>query len=145
MYTPEKYDHPSEIPKRAYTGYLWSCQKSEPIFIDSNQLYDFSQWKNFPFIIEGLLYAKEDNQEHSIIIRYNNKYDIKAYDLKAIGKDAVFKSQAYLPNRFPKELNIQALKFQQVWLPEKDPLCCYMPVLQLKARLFTGFSYTSKP
>lgn len=140
-YKPNKYDHPNEIPARTYEGYIWDCQKTEPKMLDAKQATAFSEWTNFPFLMEGLLYHKSEEQEYAILIRYTNQYHIYEYDLRQLPAEAKLEPYEYLAHRLP---GIKQLKFQQLWLPEVDPLCCNMPVLRLKARLFTGFIPSSK-
>lgn len=133
------YHNLKEIPKMAFEGYVWKSDESSPEVLQ-NQVYDFQSISKNPFIIEALLFSKENNI--SIHIQHTCIYQIAEYDLNALKeKEAVFEKKEYLPH--PHRLkDISKVNFQQVWMEEKDPLCESMPVLKLKAIIFCGFNKT---
>lgn len=131
------YHNLNEIPKIAFEGYVWKSDESSPKVLQ-NQVYDFQSILKNPFIIEALLYSKENNI--SIHIQHTGIYQIAEYDLNALKeKEAVFEKKEYLPHRLKDVSNVN---FQQVWMEEKDLLCEGMPVLKLKAIIFCGFNKT---
>lgn len=132
------YHNLNEIPKIAFEGYVWKSDESSPEVLQ-NQVYDFQSILKNPFIIEALLYSKENNI--SIHIQHTGIYQIAEYDLNALKeKEAVFEKKEYLPHRLK---DVSKVNFQQVWMEEEDPLCEGMPVLKMKAVIFCGFNKTN--
>ncbi len=145
MYKPKEHDNIKDIPSGNYEGYLWNCQEKEPEVFWGEKFLDFKEWKDFPFVIEGFLYEEKNGIERSIFIRYTDEYTIYEFDLNEISKSGgVLEQYEYIPHRLGPPKVIKKVKFKQLWLPEKDPLCKDMPVLKLKTHLFTGFVKSAK-
>ena len=128
----------NEIKKRKYEGYLWFSDREKPKVLKEEE-YDFSKHteKENPFIVEGMLFCKEENV--SVMIRHTGKYHICEFDFEKLKKKgAEFEDVKYLPYRLD---GIKKLKFKQLWLPEPDANCEDMEVLKMKALIFTGFEY----
>lgn len=124
----------TEIPNEKYEGYIWLSDQTSPIVLD-NASYDFSQIGENPFIIEALLFCKE--KDFSIMVKHTGSYVIRKYDLKAWEAEAeATETKENLSHRIK---GVKALKFIQFWKAEEDALCEGMPVLKLKATIFTGF------
>lgn len=125
-----------DIPTRKYEGYIWLSNEENPIILPEEE-FDFSSVKenDNPFIVEALLYFKDDNEEVSIIIKHTGKYHIHEIDLKKYS-DENFVDVKYLPHRLG---NVEKVNFKQLWLPKPDENCEGMEVLQMKALVFTGF------
>ena len=128
----------NEIKNRKYEGYIWFSDKEKPLVLRDEE-YDFfvhSENEN-PFIVEALLYNKEQNI--SVIIRHTGKYHVNEFDLKALKEEgAVFEEVKYLPHRLD---GIDKVNFKQLWLPEPDEHCKDMEVLKMQALIFTGFEF----
>jgi CRISPR type III-associated protein (TIGR04423 family) len=124
----------SEIKNRKYTGYIWMSDEKKPVFY--NEGFDFSDIGINPFIIEALLFCKEENI--SLTIRHTGKYHINEIDLNDLPEGAELVDIEYLPHRLN---GIDKVCFKQLWIPEKDKNCEGWPVLKMKALVFTGFKY----
>lgn len=144
----------------SYEGYLWMSDQSQPIVINTDQalkdfeyqisksvIYTFNPEKeatsNYinplssknPFIIEGNLYCKSNNESISIKYVYE-KYILKKFKVIEASK------QIYSPNRMA---GISGLIFSQSWKPIEDAYCDLnenekMQVLQPAEFIFIGFS-----
>jgi CRISPR type III-associated protein (TIGR04423 family) len=128
----KKYNSIKEIPNRNYEGYVWLSDEKKPIMLP-DELFDLTAVKTNPFIIEALLYNKEENK--SIHIQHTGEYQIFEYDLKGID-DSNIEKKEYLPHRLKEVKNVL---FKQIWLPEVDENCAGFDVLKLKAIVFCGF------
>jgi len=123
----------SEIKHRKYTGYIWmSDQKTPEVLI--NEEFDFSTIGLNPFIVEALLYNKEE--DISLTIRHTGKYHINEINLKKLPEGAELVDVAYLPHRIE---GVDKVQFKQLWIPEDDENRNDLPVLKMKALAFTGF------
>lgn len=127
-----KHESLKNIPNLTYEGYVWMSDKEYPIVLNS-ETYDFSKIKNNPFIIEALLFNKNENK--SIHIQHTGEYQIFEYDLNGFEESNLVEKE-YLPHRL-KDVN--KVKFRQIWLPEEDENCAGFEVLKLKAIVFCGF------
>ena len=127
------------IPGKLYEGYIWGSDDNSPLIL-RDEAFDISTWlNNNPYIVEALLYSKEDN--FSLHIRHTGNYQIATYDLNGLSKENL-QDVSFLPHRLDKNNKgekINRVCFQQLWLPEDDPYCEGMPVLKMKALIFTGF------
>lgn len=134
----KKYNTISEIPERNYQGYVWLSDQEKP-FILPGDTFDFSTVKENenPFIIEALLYAKDENI--SVSVKHTGKHHIHEIDLKDLPKGAELREIQYLPHRLDR---VEKLNFKQLWFPEPDESCEGMEVLKMKALIFTGFTNT---
>ena len=126
----------SDIKKRIYEGYIWYSNSQRPQILRCEE-FDFSSIgeEDNPFIVEALLYAPEDNI--SLIIRHTGSYIISEFNMNKLPEGAELVEVAYLPYRLG---NVKKVAFKQLWLPEQDEFCENMPVLKMKALLFTGFA-----
>ena len=131
-----------DIKKRKYQGYVWMSDKKMPPTLNDEE-FDFSDniYKEpNPFVIEALLWCEGENV--SIHVRHTGRYVINQFDLTELKKaGAEFVEKFYVPHRL--DTDEKSVRFQQIWESEKDPLCNDMPVLTLKAVVFTGFSSIS--
>ncbi len=126
-----------EIPYKKYEGYIWKSDKQNPTVLH-NEEYDFSSVQENPFVVEALLYCRDEDL--SIMVKHTGKYVIKAYDLKEWGKkskNVEVVEKEYLPHRLGSR--VSKLMFSQFWEEEADSLCEGMSVLKLKANIFKGF------
>jgi len=124
----------SDIKTRKYEGYIWLSDAETPIVLHERE-YDFSKHSEIdnPFIIEALLYAKEESI--SVTIKHTGKYHIHEIDLKQYSKENFVDIQ-YLPHRLS---GVSKVNFKQLWLPEMEENCNNWEVLKMKALVFTGF------
>jgi CRISPR type III-associated protein (TIGR04423 family) len=125
----------NELNNIKFEGYVWLSNSEKPIILPKENV-DFSKYeegKN-PFIVEALLYSREQNK--SVIIRHTGKYHIYEYDLNNLPDGAVLEDVEYLPHRLD---GVKKVCFKQLWLPEEDENCEKMKVLKMKALIFTGF------
>ena len=78
-----------------YQGYLWLSDESKPRIIDGSTL-DLSLFKSqLPFIIEGNLWAKKEQE--SIQIRFvDGEYHIVHYDLNGVDTDPLLDENSYM-------------------------------------------------
>lgn len=131
----EKINKITEIPNEKYEGYIWLSDQTNPIVLH-DESYDFSTIAENPFIMEALLYCKEN--DFSIMVKHTGSYVIRKYNLQAWRAKADTEApKEYLPHRLGT--SVKKLKFSQFWKEEKDSLCEDMKVLKLKATIFTGF------
>lgn len=124
----------SNINNRTFEGYIWLSDQEKPILL-RNETFDFSKYEEGanPFIVEALLY----NNNNSVHIQHTGRYVVKEFDFKHLeNKGAVFEDVKFLPHRLD---SVNKVKFKQLWLPEEDADCENMPVLKMKALIFTGF------
>lgn len=131
----------SEIKKRKYEGYVWMSDEKTPKVLYGKEEYDFASIATQnPFVIEALLWSEKDNI--SVHVRHTGKYHIHEYELNELSKiDGVeLVEKSFLPHRLEK---VERVKFKQLWLPEPDENCIKIPVLTMKALIFTGFELKS--
>ena len=122
-----------QIPQGNYEGYIWMSDQKNPEILNG-ETFDFSRITTNPFIIEALLFDKENNK--SIHIRHTGKYYIHTIDLNNLPQDSELVETEYLPHRLE---NVKKVCFKELWVPEDDPLCEGWPVLTMKALIFVGF------
>jgi CRISPR type III-associated protein (TIGR04423 family) len=127
----------NDIKTRKYEGYIWLSDAETPKVLHDEE-YSFSKHGELdnPFIVEALLYAKDENV--SITIKHTGKYHIHEFDLKNLIEGAEIHNVGYLPHRLS---GVSKVNFRQIWLPEADENCHNWPVLKMKALVFTGFEY----
>lgn len=157
-----KIDNIKDIPKRKYEGYIWLSDQEKPKVLQGETIdfskpisigekeYKFIEENHNPFIVEALLYAKNENI--SVSVKHTGKYQIHEIDLNNLPENAVLEEYAdneekqkleYLPHRLN---GIKKLNFKQLWVPEEDENCESeenpkgMEVLKMKALIFTGFT-----
>lgn len=128
----------TNIPKIKYEGYVWLSNEKYPIVLDKQE-YDFTQVKENPFIIEALLWNAEE--EISIMVRHTGKYHIQEFKLDELPAGHELVEKVYLPHRLD---NVKHVCFKQLWIPEPDALCEGMPVMTMKALIFTGFNCSTQ-
>ena len=128
----------SAIKNRKYSGYIWMSDEKEPKILNDEE-FVFSTIGTNPFIIEALLYCKEENV--SLTIRHTGKYHIHEIQLNKYTNENLV-DIAYLPHRLKDEkkaIDVKKVCFKQLWTPENDANCEGWPVLKMKALVFTGF------
>lgn len=129
----------TEIKTRKYSGYIWMSDAKNPIILNDEE-FVFSSIGLNPFIIEALLYSEADNT--SVLIRHTDKYHIDEIDLNHLPEGAELVDVEYLPHRLKdekKRIDVDKVCFKQLWIPESDDNCKGLPVLKMKALVFTGF------
>jgi len=128
-----KHNKFTDIPDYSYEGYIWMSDEKEPTVLN-NESFDFSKINTNPFVIEGLLYSK--NEKISIHIQHTGEYQIFEYHLNDYAQSSIVEKE-YLPHRLD---NVSKVRFKQIWLPELDENCEGMEVLTLKSIVFCGFN-----
>lgn len=128
----------SEIPNKKYQGYVWCSNEEEPKVLKDEE-YKFQDEPVNPFVVEALLYCKDDNT--SIIVKHTGRYLFYQFDLNNLPDNAMVEEKTYLPHRLN---SVSKVHFQQLWLAEEDPNCENMEVLTLKAIIFSGFDKQKK-
>ena len=125
----------SELNNRKFEGYIWLSNKDNPIRLN-NETFDFGNYEegNNPFVVEALL--KSGNK--SVHIRHTGRYHIHEFDLDKMPEGAVLEDVEYLPHRLD---GVKKVNFKQLWVPEPDENCEGMPVLRMKALIFSGLEY----
>ncbi len=129
----------TDIPAKVYEGYVWYSDEQKPKTIN-NEWFQFTESPINPFVVEAMLYCKDDNT--SVMIKHTGRYIISYFDLNDLPKDSMLKDKPYLPHRLDDF--VKKVCFQQIWIPEKDGLCEDMPVMTLKAIAFVGFNKPTK-
>lgn len=135
----KKLDNITDIPNKEYQGYIWLSDQKQPIVLN-NGSHDFSQLDENQFVMEALLWNEEEKM--SIMVRHTGKYHIQQIKLDELPVGHQLVEKAYLPHRLGDE--VKNVRFKQLWVPEKDPLCEDMEVLTMKALIFTGFHSTTQ-
>jgi CRISPR type III-associated protein (TIGR04423 family) len=125
----------SEI-KGNFEGYIWLSDQKNPIILN-NESFDFTSIGINPFVVEALLFDKNNNI--SIHVQQAGIYIITAYNLTGLAQQigSIIEDKAYLPHRLN---GVKKVNFKQIWLPEADENCADMPVLTMKAIIFCGFT-----
>lgn len=123
-----------EIPKIKYEGYVWIADQKKPKTLQREE-YSFENIPENSFIVEALLWNAEE--QISIMIRHTGKYHVQQFKLNELPTGHQLVEKAYLPHRLGDE--VKRIYFQQVWVPVPDALCEGMPVMTMKALIFTGF------
>lgn len=130
----------TEIQERKYEGYVWNSDDKSPKIL-LGEKYKFEEDQPFPFILEALLFCKEENI--SVMVRHTGEYQICEFDLNHLKEGSELQEVTFLPHRLKdeREINIENVCFKQLWIPEEDELCEGWPVLKMQALIFTGFKY----
>jgi CRISPR type III-associated protein (TIGR04423 family) len=123
-----------DIPSFNFDGYIWKSDSQNPITL-LDETFDFSTIKLNPFIVEGLLYNRDAYRSYHI--NHDGEYHIVEYDLTELSKKGEFIEKEFNPHRLLN--SIKKVKFNQIWMDEKDPNCNDLLVLTLKATVFCGF------
>ncbi|GAB4295138.1 MAG: hypothetical protein Kow0068_19870 [Marinilabiliales bacterium] len=123
----------NDLNNRKLEGYIWLSDEKEPRIL-RNETFNFSSYEegSNPFIVEAIL--KSGNK--SIHIRHTDKYHIHEFDFDILPAGSVSEDVEYLPHKLK---NVGKVNFKQLWVPEPDENCEGMPVLKMKALIFTGF------
>ena len=128
-----------DIPKESdYIGYIWMSDCDIPITKDFSKVLEGITDASNPFIVEGQLYAEQEQKSYSI--RYvDGKHIVLSYDLnKALDE---YDDKLFIANRLN---NVARIKFRQYWRAEKDELCEGMDTLVPAAYVFVGFEFSNK-
>lgn len=137
----KRYNNITDIPAREYEGYIWDADGNQPIVYDGKAILDVANFQPASYILEALLYYKDKETEISIHIRHSGKEHIYEFDLNHLPEGSELVKAEYLPHRLK---GIGKVHFKQLWVPEDDPFCEGMPVLKMKALIFTGFDKDQK-
>lgn len=127
------------LPKGRYTGYIWQSDKRQPR-IYNNEVVDTEivcVSSANPFIIEGIIVIRTDNEEVSYSIRYvDGQFIFSHYDLANIKRKKEKEIKNFLASfdKAPGEL-----QFIQCWGEEEDPNCEGMKTLVPQEFVFVGF------
>lgn len=121
------------IPRRSYEGYVWYSNAQTPKVL-KGEVFSVEQQEGVnPFVIEALLFCKEENI--SLSIRHTGHYIISEHNLSMLGESSEIVEKEYLPHRLD---GVEKLKFNQYW-KEENVINNDMKTLKLQATLFTGF------
>ena len=116
-------------------GYLWWSDQQEPKVFEGQSIDQCLDETQNPFVVEGLLYDKEEKKSYSI--KYvDGQYLIKKYKVEVgdlTNKD--YESKSFLSNR----MGDHWLKFLRYWEEKEDENCMNMPVLTFTKNVFVGF------
>jgi CRISPR type III-associated protein (TIGR04423 family) len=128
----------SDLNNNSYEGYIWLSDKKDPIVLN-NESFNFSTYEegNNPFIIEALLKAGKT----SIHIFHTGRYHLQEFDMDNLPMGSELEPVEYLAHRLK---GVDKVCFKQLWIPEKDEYCDNLPVLKMKALIFTGFKYKTE-
>ena len=116
-------------------GYIWKSDQQKPEAIEGkpfNKTFDETQ---NPFIVEGLLYDKDELMSYSIKFIDGKYLIIKNKVEKDDFTCSDNEEKCYLSNR----LGNRWLRFLRYWEVDPDPLCEDMDVLKLTKNVFVGF------
>lgn len=117
-------------------GYIWwSDQQAPKVYPNSPLDISLDETKN-PFIVEGLLYDKDNKKSYSI--KYvDGQYLTKEYNVEEQDfANPDNEQKSFLSNR----MDGRWLKFLRYWEEEKDENCMAMHVLTLTKNVFVGFN-----
>ncbi|MFN3588397.1 MAG: TIGR04423 family type III CRISPR-associated protein [Spirosomataceae bacterium] len=129
----------TDIPNKLYQGYVWLSDQKYPTVLDKKQ-HDFTKLEENQFVMEALLWDAEE--QISIMVRHTGTYHIQQFRLNELPAGHQLIEKAYLPHRLGDE--VKNVRFKQLWVPEKDPLCENMEVMTMKALIFTGFNVSTQ-
>jgi CRISPR type III-associated protein (TIGR04423 family) len=142
-----KIENLNGIKDRLYEGYIWGSNgikkpddKYEKLpHVLKGEKFDSSFWEaDNPHIVEGWLVHKSETEHISVYIKHTGTYQVYEYDLKNLPEGSETRSVKYLQHRLE---GIDKVNFQQLWIPEEEENCENMPVLKMKALIFTGFTH----
>ena len=124
----------SEIPSHIlYEGYLWLSDQSKPI-VYKNETPDFSLLSSLPFVVEGNLWAND--QELSIQIKcIDGIYQIIEFDLSNADEDPLLDVVSYVAH----DVGYPFYSVVEAW-EEKEDEFSQMTVLTPTWTAFRGFS-----
>ncbi len=137
----------NEIETRKYEGYIWLSDQEHPRVYHNEEIdfskpieifntkYDFSIENQNPFIVEALLYAKDE--QISVSVKHTGKYHVNEIDLKNLPESSILDDIQYLPHRL---VGVSKVNFKQLWIPEPYENCKGFDVLKMKALIYTGFT-----
>lgn len=126
-----------EIKKATYQGYIWKSDADEPEVIDGEYGTVLDNKKN-PFIIEGLLYHKDENEALSYHIKYVDG-EYKIIETKVDLEKMLGNAENYYANHKLIDKGIVKLKFYREWNAVEDEACNDWEVLQPGKLVFIGF------
>lgn len=117
-----------------YEGYLWKSDSKVPVIFQDEQV-DKALFAKLPFIVEGHLFAKED--ELSLKIKnIDGDYHIYAANLKSLPSTQLSENSFVAMKNSDGIKHIQSVQF---WEQTADELCENMPVLEPSWVAFKGF------
>ena len=116
-------------------GYVWFSDKSEP-YLNENINNSFDTMADPRFIVEAHFIV--ENISHSIRF-VDGGHLVAKFNLDEIKKEKC-EIKKYLSHRIKDHSKIY---FYELWLPEKDAMCCDMEVLKFNGLVFAGFGNDS--
>lgn len=126
-------DFPAHL---TFTGYYWLSNQQRPISLN-NAEFDIQLIGYQPCIVEGRLY--NEAEDISIHIHFmDGNYHIHQMSWKEMVATWEVVPKAYLAHDLP---SVHKIKVKEVWIPQTDPNCANMSVLQPGFICFTGFEY----
>lgn len=133
MTTYKRLNQLSEIPDKDYQGYIWLSNASAPIYI--NGKFDFSEIKINPFIVEAMLFAKDQSVSIQIKDTGGNYWiDQVEWDIEELINSNEFEDYEYIV----KNSN-QIIVIKEKWEEIPNPMCENMSVEHPSWRAFVGF------
>lgn len=117
----------SDIPQKTYDGYLWYSDSDRPMVLKADP---WPGIRSDAFIVEGHIVAEDGSL--SISVRNTGEgYIVGLVDWsEAQASDVELECLERLPAPALKRARVLKLKFKRAWVPESDPQCPDMPVLE---------------
>lgn len=115
-----------------WTGYYWLSDQKHPTVV--NGKFYLPKLDPSQLLIEALLYSPSTGV--TIHWTHQGRAILTQYDSKLLPKTSEVEPKEYLSHRIP---NKQKICFDQIWIPESDPLGEGLEVLTHKATIFKGF------
>ena len=116
-------------------GYLWWSDQQEPKVYQDEPIDECLEANQNPFVVEGLLYDKEEKTSYSI--KYvDGQYLIKEYKVE---DDDLCNPDYEIKSYFSNRVDNRWLKFLRYWEEKEDENCMGMNVLTLTKNVFIGF------
>lgn len=143
----KKINSIEEIEDISYCGYFWISDESKPQWFQNKNIKEelkknIINMNNKNFILECYLYNKEKNKSIKII-HLDGEHIISEFYLDSLKEKTIpYQNTLSCQDIFeclPHPFISKKLKFQNIWIPEKDELCANFEVLTKKATVFIGF------
>lgn len=131
----KKLEKVHQIPPGSYQGYVWYSDTRRPeVLIGAQPTWSRDQ-DGQAFVVEALLYDAEAKKSYHVW--HDGELHVLAFDLGAVDESVETVERSFFPSW--ADAQVSKLKFRQLWLSEKDPLCADMEVLRPKYWVFVGF------
>ncbi len=126
-----------DIAATSWQGYYWLSDEQEPRVVDGR--YDPQYDSATQYIVEALLHDSADQSVH--LVHDGQGYKITHYDLSLAPDGHTTEAIEYRAHRFDGH---DILCFHEIWVPTPAPLCQSLPVNQLQATVFRGFTSSTQ-